>query len=100
MKLGSQQVVNLAFTASMANNKSNNPIINAHLKRLWQHSHTVAITSSWLTLQYGHDNNIDVNTDEAYLAGLLHIIGKLYLLKSMDSLIESGKLQIERSFID
>lgn len=100
VRLGSQQVVNLAFSASMANNKSSNPIINKYLKSLWHHSHTVAITSAWLTLQIGHNNIIEVNADEAYLAGLLHTIGKLYLLKSIDSLFESGKLQIEPYFID
>lgn len=101
VRLGSQQIVNLAFTASMANNKSNNPIIDTHFKNLWHHSHAVAITSSWLILQIGCDNSdTDLSADEAYLAGLLHIIGKLYLLKSMDCLFESGKLQNELSFID
>lgn len=101
IRLGSQQVVNLAFAASMANNKSNNPIIDAQLKDLWQHSHAVAITSAWIILQIGHDNtSITINADETYLAGLLHAIGKLYLLKSMDSLLGTGKLQNEQSFVD
>ena len=93
VRLGSQQVVNLAFTASMANNKSDNSFINAHLKSLWHHSHVVAITSSWLAVQASHEKNIlDVNADEVYLAGLFHDIGRLYLLKSMDSLIKLGIL--------
>ncbi len=101
VRLGSQQVVNLAFTASMASCKSDNPLINTHLKNLWYHSHAVAITSAWLAVQISHDNEtIDIDADEVYLAGLFHDIGKLYLLKSIDSLIKSGILQPDSNLID
>ena len=101
VRLGSQQIVNLAFTASMANSKSENPLINKHFKNLWYHSHAVAISSAWLALQISHDKNIlDINADEVYLAGLFHEIGKLYLLKSMDRLIMSGIFQADDILID
>lgn len=101
VRLGSQQIVNLAFTASMANNKSDNHIINSYLRKLWQHCHAVAITSSWLAVQIKHDNDIlDLDPDEVYLAGLLHSIGKLYLLKSMDNLVAAGILQADEAIID
>lgn len=101
IRLGSQQVVNLAFTASMANSKSDNPVINTYLKKLWQHSHAVAITSAWLAVQVGHDSDVsDINADEVYLAGLFHDIGKLYVLKLMDGLIGSGELQVNEGLID
>lgn len=101
VRLGSHQVVNLAFTASMANSKSDNPLINTYLKNLWCHNHTVAMASAWLAVQIGHDNKIlDINTDEVYLAGLLHDIGKLYLLKSIDGLITSGILKTNDKLID
>lgn len=101
IRLGSQQIVNLAFTASMANCKSDNPIINTYLQNLWHHSHAVAITSAWLAVQVRHDEKIlDINTDEVYLAGLFHDIGKLYLLKAMDRLIKAGLLQAEHNLID
>lgn len=101
IRLGSQQVVNLAFTASMASTKSENPRINEYFRNLWRHSHAVAITSAWLAIQVRHDNEIlDIDADEVYLAGLLHAIGKLYLLKSMDTLFEAGKVQIGECSID
>src|ERR1035437_5870539 len=56
VRLGSQQVVNLAFTASMTNSKSDNPLINTHMKQLWYHSHIIAITSAWLAVQISHNN--------------------------------------------
>jgi HD-like signal output (HDOD) protein len=100
VRLGSQQIVNLAFTASLANSKSDNPVINAHYKNLWRHCHTVAVASSLLAVQIGHDNTkVDINADEVYLAGLLHAIGKLYLLKSMDRLIKADLLQADNNVI-
>jgi len=101
VRLGSQQIVNLAFTASMANNKSDNPVIHSYLKKLWHHCHAVAITSAWLAVETSHGaRNSDTNPDEVYLAGLLHGIGKLYLLKSMDNLIKADIMQPDHSFID
>ena len=102
VRLGSQQIVNLAFTASMANTTSDNVIINKHLKQLWHHCHTVAITSSWLAVEVNHTSNriYDINADEVYLAGLLHDIGKLYLLKAMDNLLTIGVLQADDYFIN
>lgn len=101
IRLGSQQIVNLAFTASMASNQSDNPVINCYLKKLWQHCHAVAITSSWLAVQIKHDNEtLDIDADEVYLAGLLHGIGKLYLLKSMDNLISAGVVLADEHIID
>lgn len=100
VRLGSQQVANLAFTASMATTKSDNPVINALMKRLWHHSHTVAITSSWLAVQVSHDKGIDINSDEVYLAGLFHDVGTLYLLKLVDKLISSDQIDSDYEIIN
>ncbi|MDA8429773.1 MAG: HDOD domain-containing protein [Geobacteraceae bacterium] len=101
VRLGSQQIVNLAFTASMANSKSDNPLINTYFKKLWHHSHAVAIASSWLAVELRHDNiSLDINPDEVYLAGLFHDIGKLYLLKSIDRLYSYGILHDDDNIID
>jgi len=100
VRLGSHQVVNLAFTASMATSKSDNPLIHRMLKDLWRHNHIVAITSAWLAVQISHDQKLsDINADEVYLAGLLHEVGKLYLLKSIDGFITSGILQADEKLI-
>lgn len=101
VRLGSQQIVNLAFTASMASCKSDNPLINEYLRRLWRHSHTVAIASAWLAIQANHEGELlDINADEVYLAGLLHDIGKLYVLKSMDSLLSDGRVTIAHDLVN
>lgn len=100
VRLGSQQIVNLAFSASMSNAKSNNPVINTHMKNLWYHCRTVAKTSAYLALKVSHDNKIpELNHDEVYLGGLLHDVGKLYLLKVLDSLIMSDIIHPDNSLI-
>ena len=101
IRLGSQQIVNLAFSASMSNTKSNNPVINTHMKNLWHHCHAVAKTSAYLALKISHDKEIpELNHDEVYLAGLIHDVGKLYLLKVIDSLIITDIIHPNNSLIE
>jgi HD-like signal output (HDOD) protein len=101
VRLGSQQVVNLAFTASMASCKSDHNFINARLEALWRHCHSVAVTSAWLAIQTKHEMKIpEINADEVYLAGLFHDIGKLYLLKAMDRLTDREILLFDPNALD
>jgi HD-like signal output (HDOD) protein len=101
LRLGSQQIVNLAFSASMSNTKSDNPLINSYMKTLWSHCRAVAKTSAYLALKVSHDKKIpELNHDEVYLAGLLHDIGKLYLLKVIDSLMISDILHPDNRLIE
>ncbi len=101
VRLGSQQIVNLAFSASLANNNSENPLIARFLAQLWQHSHIVAITSSWLAVEACHRQRLaNLNPDEVYLAGLFHDIGKLFLLKAMDNLIQVGIMKADTEMIE
>lgn len=101
VRLGSQQVVNLAFTASMSHSKSDDPIVNTYFKNNWYHCHAVAISSAWLAVQIINDQKpLEIDADEVYLVGLFHEIGKLYLLKSIDKLIKEGLFRAEVSLID
>ena len=101
VRLGSQQVVNLAFTASMSDSKSNNAVINCCMKLLWRHSYRTAIISSWLAVELNQEKLVkNINADEVYLAGRLHDIGKLYLLKAMDRLAEDGSIHVDKIMIN
>ena len=101
IRLGAQQIVNLAFSASMSHAKSNNPVINSHMVNLYHHSCAVAKTSAYLALKIRHDRKLtELNHDEVYLAGLLHDVGKLYILKVIDNLIMTGVIHPSNSVIE
>ncbi|WP_223923058.1 HDOD domain-containing protein [Geobacter sp. AOG2] len=101
IRLGSQQIVNLAFAASLATTRSNNQNINTYMTNLWRHCYAVANASAALAFKIRHDKNMpELDPDEVYLAGLLHDIGKLYLLKVIDWLITTDMLRPGNAIID
>jgi len=87
IRLGAQQVVNIAIAASQAStHESSNPAMDKYMKALWAHSHGAALGARWLALNCGMRGVADEN----YLAALLHDVGKLYLLKSIERLVNAG----------
>ena len=90
IRLGARQVANLAMAASQAGlHMSKNPVINGFMQSLWLHSHACAMGSRWLARSAGYPQY----AEQAYMAGLLHDVGKLYLLKALERLNESGVAQ-------
>ena len=87
IRLGAQQVINLVIAASQASvHSSKNPVLDFYMKELWLHSHGCALGGRWLAYSCGMRGV----ADETYLAGLLHDVGKLYLLKSIENLAAAG----------
>ena len=87
IRLGAQQVINIAIAASQASaHESANSTLNRYLKALWLHSHGSALGSRWLAQTCGMRGAADEN----YLAALLHDVGKLYLLKAIERLVNAG----------
>jgi putative nucleotidyltransferase with HDIG domain len=94
-RLGIKQITNLAMAASQAAlHASSIPVVNVMMQSLWQHSYACAIGCHSLAISTGHREL----ADQAYLAGLLHDIGKLYLLKAMEqiSLNNQTKFELDR----
>lgn len=90
IRMGAQQVANLAMAASQAGlHASDNKLINGFLQSLWLHSHACAVGSRWLARSAGYPQY----ADQAYMAGLLHDVGKLYLLKALERLNRMGVAQ-------
>ena len=56
--------------------------------KLWRHSVGCAIGANWLAKQTGFQNL----AHEAFIAGLLHDVGKLLILKVIDDLRASGHI--------
>lgn len=87
IRLGAQQVINIAIAASQAAaHSSDNPALNSYMKELWLHSHAAALGARWLA----HNCGMRGIADEIYLAALLHDVGKLYLLKAIERLVKAG----------
>uniref|UniRef100_C6E299 Putative signal transduction protein n=1 Tax=Geobacter sp. (strain M21) TaxID=443144 RepID=C6E299_GEOSM len=87
IRLGAQQVCNLAMAASQAGlHVSEDRVINTFMQPLWLHSHACAMGSRWLARSAGYPQH----ADQAYMAGLLHDIGKLYLMKALERLNKAG----------
>jgi len=90
IRLGAHQVSNIAMAASQAGlHVSDNKVLNGFMQSLWLHSHACAVGSRWLARTAGYPQY----ADQAYLAGLLHDIGKLYLLKALERLNKAGVAQ-------
>lgn len=89
-RLGVKQITNLAMAASQsALHTSSIPVVNDTLHYLWLHSHACAIGCQSLAVSTGHREL----ADQAYLAGLLHDIGKLHLLKAMEQINLAGEIK-------
>lgn len=81
MRLGFKQVTNLAFMATEKNRyMARQPKINGMMKALWQHASACALAAEWIAkkMRYGQV------AEEAFIGGLLHDIGKLFLLRVLD----------------
>jgi len=91
-RLGASEITNLAMAASQAAlHTSSIPMVNEAMKDLWLHSYACAIGCRSLAFGIGQEKL----ADHAYLAGLLHDIGKLYLLKSLESISVQNPGSIE-----
>jgi putative nucleotidyltransferase with HDIG domain len=91
IRLGTQQIANIAIAASHAAlHCSNNPLANEIMQDLWLHSHACALGCRAIALKTSHQSF----ADHAYMAGLLHDIGKLYLLKAVERICSTTKAGI------
>ncbi len=83
IRLGMRQVASLVMMEAQRNAcSSNNPIIKKYMPGLWGHAYVSAITCKWVLEHCGFKEL----KDEGFLAGLLHDIGQLFLLKVMEEI--------------
>jgi putative nucleotidyltransferase with HDIG domain len=83
MRLGFKQVTNLAFMATEKGRYvARQPRINGMMKSLWQHASACALASEWIAKKMRYPQVVE----EAFIGGLLHDIGKLYLLHVLDTM--------------
>ena len=98
IRLGSRQVCNIAMTVSQSSlHSSKNEVVHALMQSLWEPSYSCAVGCQWVAQNTGHRQY----ADQAYMAGLLHDIGKLFLLKAMERLNIMGvaEADLERDLL-
>ena len=90
VRLGSREVAGIAMLATQQDQyRSGDARYNSIMQTLWKHAFCCAAGSKWLALKSGYD----MLAQEAFMAGLLHDIGKLFLLKVMEEVSQAKQLQ-------
>lgn len=87
MRLGMKQVARLAIAASQHSlYRSQDSIASDWLARLWRQAYASATGASWIAECTGRRHA----AESAFLAGLLHDIGKLLILRAIEDLTAHG----------
>lgn len=83
IRLGMQEVGRIALLAASKNQfQSKDPAMNELIKHLWQHSAGCAIATHWLAKRCKFGEILS----QAFFAGLLHDVGKLFVLTVIERL--------------
>jgi HD-like signal output (HDOD) protein len=94
VRLGINEVSNIVMLVTHENNfRSKDPFVHENMRSLWRHSLGCALGSNWLAKKCG----LNGLAHEAFFAGLLHDVGKLFILTVIDDLKHSDKLAIQPS---
>jgi putative nucleotidyltransferase with HDIG domain len=94
MRLGIKQVTNLVLLVTQGRQyRTTSKLMGLYSKSLWQHAVGCALGTKWLAERLGHKHL----AQEAFLAGLLHDVGKLFLLQVLDDLQGSGEYNLSLS---
>lgn len=97
VRLGVRQIASIVFSVSQKRLYSaSKGLFQERLKSLWKHTSAVSIGARWLAANAGYRNL----ADEAFVAGLLHDIGKLSLLCIIEDLMINENLEVEDAVID
>lgn len=94
VRLGINEVSNIVMLVTHENNfRSKDPFVHGIMRTLWRHSVGCAMGSNWLAKKCG----LHGLAHEAFFAGLLHDVGKLFILTVIDDLKHSNDLEIQPS---
>jgi len=94
VRLGINEVSNIVMLVTHESLfRSKDPFVHGIMRSLWRHSVGCAIGSNWLAKKCG----LNGQAHEAFFAGLLHDVGKLFILTVIDDLKHSDNLAIQPS---
>jgi len=97
VRLGGRQVLNVVMVASQRQAfEASNAMLDNVMSKLWQHASASAGGCRWLANRIGYKEDADT----AFLAGLLHDLGSLVIVKVVDELLStSGDLDISEALM-
>lgn len=97
VRLGTGQLASLALSASCRRlYGASSPAFEHRLRDLWSHSTRVALGARWLAPRSGHGPL----ADNAFVAGLLHDVGRLLLLRAIEDLGERDQVVPSSADVD
>ncbi len=92
VRLGIRQVAMLAMAVSQRSMYLiHSPLLKSYLEKLWQHAMASALGSQWLAQRC----NYAQQADHAFMAGLLHNIGQLVIVRALDMLYAKQPQHLE-----
>ncbi len=92
VRLGINEVANIVMLVTHENQfRSTDPFLNDLMHKLWRHALGTAMAAHWLARHCG----LNGVAPEAFFAGLLHDVGKLFILTVIDDLQHSGELPVK-----
>ena len=90
IRMGNIEVSNIVSLVALQHNfQSKIPAMHKIMGKLWRHSVGCAIGANWLARQTG----FQALAHETFIAGLLHDVGKLYVLKVVDDMKASKEIE-------
>jgi len=99
VRLGLAEVSNLVTMLTQKKSfASEDPFIRGYMEQLWLHSVACALGAKWIAKEC----RLPSKMNEAFFAGLMHDIGKAFLLMAISDLRKAGKLSdnTPQSFIE
>lgn len=94
VRLGVNEVSNIVMTVTHESQfRSKDPFLHSVMRKLYLHALGTAVAAHWLCRHCG----LHGIAHEAFFAGLLHDVGKLFILTVIDDLMHSGRHAINPS---
>ncbi len=87
LRLGTREILNiLLLLAQRENFTVQDPWVSKLMERLWEHAGACAVGAQWVA----RVSNLRTLQPEAFVAGLLHDVGKLFLLTVIEKIKQEG----------
>ena len=94
VRIGAEEMGNVVMMAAISQAfTGSNPFYRKVFNKLWRHSVACGIGSHWLAKRCG----LVSLANEAFTSGLLHDIGKLFLLTALETIQETDNVDVDVS---